>query len=83
MSSIRSCGSSIPAEILTSPSVKPIFARCSAGTDACVIDAGWEMSVSTPDAPADLERGVRRSGVEREHSAEPAHLTLRQRVLGV
>ena len=40
--------SSMPAEILTRPSVIPIAARRSAGTDAWVIVAGCEISDSTP-----------------------------------
>ena len=40
--------SSMPAEMRTRPSVMPRAARRSAGTEACVIVAGCEMSVSTP-----------------------------------
>ena len=39
--------SSIPTEILTSPSVIPSLARISAGIDACVINAGTEIKLST------------------------------------
>ena len=56
----------------------------SAGTDACVIVAGWEMSVSTPprlSASAisrtpfsSRARRLERSELEREHAAEAAHL---------
>src|SRR5262249_365978 len=48
MSSMRSCGSSIPAEMRTMLSVRPMAWRRSGGTDACVMEAGWQMSVSTP-----------------------------------
>src|SRR5205085_5752615 len=47
-SSFRSSMSSMPAEMRTRPSVMPMAARRSAGTEACVMVAGWEMSVSTP-----------------------------------
>ena len=69
----------------------PMARRCSAGTDAWVIDAGCEMSVSTPPrlsasdisrtAPSSRPARLERSEVEREHAAEPAHLTPRQFVL--
>ena len=62
--------SSMPAEMRTRPSVMPIAARRSAGTDACVIVAGWEMSVSTPPrlSASAISRTLFRSaprGVER------------------
>ena len=76
--------SSMPAEIRTRPSVMPSAARCSAGTDACVIVAGCEISVSTPPrlSASDISRTpfssaprrLERSELEREHAAEPAHL---------
>src|SRR5262249_20850300 len=47
-SSSRSSISSMPAEMRTRPSVIPISWRRSAGTEEWVIDAGCEMSVSTP-----------------------------------
>ena len=40
--------SSMPAEMRTRPSVMPMAARRSGGTDAWVIVAGWEMRLSTP-----------------------------------
>ncbi len=46
-SSTKSSVSSIPTEILTSPSVIPSLARISAGMDACVISAGTEIKLST------------------------------------
>ena len=69
----------------------PSAARRSAGTEACVIVAGCEISVSTPPrlsasahsrtALSSAPRGFERSELERDHPAEPAHLLLRQRVL--
>ena len=69
----------------------PSAARRSAGTDACVIVAGWEMSVSTPprlsasahqpDGVQHAPRRFERSELERQHAAEPAHLPSGQLVL--
>ena len=84
--------SSIPAEIRTRPSVMPIAARRSGGTDACVIVAGCEMSVSTPPrlsasdiswTPLKRARRVERSHLEGQHAAEALHLARREFVLGV
>ena len=38
----------MPTEMRTKPSVIPSFARCSGGTEACVMVAGCEIKVSTP-----------------------------------
>ena len=58
----------MPAEIRTSPSVMPSAARRSAGTDACVIVAGWRDQGldaaealgerDEPDAPRARSRGA-------------------------
>ena len=63
----------------------------SAGTDAWVIVAGCEISVSTPprlsasamqpDGVQQPPRRLERSELERQHAAEAAHLALRQLVL--
>ena len=44
----RSSTSSMPAEMRTRPSVMPMAARRSGGTEACVIVAGCEIRLSTP-----------------------------------
>ena len=77
----------MPAEIRTRLSVRPIAARRSGGTDACVIVAGCEISVSTPprlsasamqpDArcstpPRRLERCRRRTTASRRSRASAA-----------
>ena len=76
--------SSMPTEIRTRPSVMPMAARRSAGTEACVIVAGCEMSVSTPPrlsasaisrTPFSTARArFERAQVEGEHAAEALHL---------
>ena len=82
----------MPQEMRTRLSVNPIAARRSAGTEACVIVAGWLMSVSTPPrlsasamslTGCNVPSGLEGSGIEREHPAESAHLTFRQLVLRV
>ena len=83
--------SSIPTEIRTRPSVMPMAARRSGGTEAWVIVAGCEISVSTPpeafgerhepDAVQHRARALERSHVEGQHAAEPLHLARGERVL--
>ena len=73
--------------------MRPMAARRSGGTEACVIDAGWQMSVSTPPrlSASDISltrlqhaaRVLEAPDVERQHPAESAHLALRQLVLGM
>ena len=68
----------------TMPSVSPIFARRSGGTDACVIDAAEAFCERhQTDAVAYLVRRVLAPDVEGEHAAETSHLTRGQCVLGV
>ena len=90
-SSMRSAGSSMPTEMRTRLSVSPIAARRSFGTEACVIAAGWLISVSTPPrlSASAINRtrlhtrvgGLHRADVERDHAAEAPHLPLRELVL--
>ena len=45
---MRSLTYSTPTEIRASPSVMPSSFRCSGGTEAWVIEAGWLIKLSTP-----------------------------------
>ena len=82
--------SSMPTEIRTRPSVMPSSARCSAGTEAWVIDAGCEIRVSTPPrlsasditstaVEESLGRGVARRASKVISAPKPRRLALLQR----
>ena len=77
----------------TRPSRDPDLLRSILGTAPWVIDAGCEISVSTPprlsasahslEPSEESLRGGQRAELERDHAAEARHLPLRQRVLRV
>ena len=70
-SAIRSSTSSIPTEMRTRPSVIPILLRCSAGTEAWVMLAGCEISVSTPPKLSAIEQRWTRSRNRLAAAREP------------
>ena len=84
--------SSMPAEMRIRLSDRPMAARRSGGTEAWVIDAGWQTSVSTPprlsaSAISRKRLSARRAcferrDLERQHAAEAVrHLPPRELVL--
>ena len=85
--------SSTPHDSRTSPSVMPSAARRSGGTEACVIDAGWLIRLSTPPSDSASEKTRTRSSTCRarslraqldgDHAAEAGHLPLGELVLRV